>query len=230
MVVLELPQKEGCEGLEKSYDDLSHGRKTPDELIKDLPGSEFPKFEEKLYAAIYRTGKTVLCEHSPLGISDMQKADQLYNWRISGVAVEEALRKYKEVLRELSILNKRRDIALARQLRALVMDKPSSSILVVRGAGHERTLKASLEGAGVHFTIYHSHEPLLLLHESVVTSMLAFGEEPSQLDLLKCLIEPLVLGPRPPTQVNIAGVRQRMSTLSESDLRDQVGRMVNPKS
>lgn len=230
VVVLELPQKEGSEELEALYGELSQGRKTPNDLIRTLPGSGFPEFEVRLYIAIYRTGKTILVEHSPLGMSDTQRADQLYKWRISGVPVEDALREYKEVLRQLSNFNKRRDIALARQLRVLVMDKTSSSILVVRGAGHERTLKASLEGTGIPFTTYHSHEPMLLLHESTVTSMLAFGEEPSQLDLLKCIVEPLELGPLPPTQVNIAAVRQRMGSLKESNLRDLVRRMVQEQS
>lgn len=230
VVVLELAPKEGREWLEGLYDDLSQGRKTPEELMEIVPGSQFPEFEQRLYARIYRAGKTVLVEHSPLGPSDMQRAEQLYSRRISGVSLERALREYKEVLRELSILNKRRDIALARQLRVLVMDRPSSKILVVRGAGHERTLKAALEGAAATFTTYHSHEPMLLLHESVATSMLALGEEPSQLDLMKGLAEQAELRALPPTQRNIASVRQRMNALKESDLQEIVRKMINLKT
>ncbi len=157
--MLELAQKEGYEGLERLYNELSQGKKTPEDLSRILTGSGFPDFEEKLYAAIYRSGKTVYVEHSPLGIDEVQRVDQLYGWRISGVSLEEALRQYKAVLQQLANYQKRRDIALARQLSILVRDKPNSSILVIRGAGHERTLTASLVEASLPFTCYHSHEP-----------------------------------------------------------------------
>jgi len=226
VIVLELAQKEGCEELERLYNELSQGKKAPEDLRRILPGSDFPDFEEKLYVAIYRSGKTVYVEHSPLRIDEVQRVYQLYGWRISGVSLEEALREYKAVLQELANYQKRRDMALARQLRILVKDRPDSSVLVIRGAGHERTLKASLAGAGVSFTSYHSHEPMLLLHESVVKSKLALGEEPVQMDLLKCIVETAELGSLPPTQANIGAIRQRMRSLKESELQNRVRKML----
>jgi hypothetical protein len=189
-------------------------------LSRILPGSGFPDFEEKLYAAIYRSGKAVFVEHSPLGIDEVQRVYQSYGSKISGVSLQETLRQYGGVLQALASYQKRRDIALARQLGILVREKPDSSILVIRGAGHERTLTASLVGAKIPFTSYHSHEPMLLFHESMVTSKLALGEEPVQLDLLKSIVENAELGNLPPTQANIAAVPKRMRSLNEYDLKN----------
>jgi len=211
---------------ERLYNELSKGKKTPQQLAKLMSD---PLTDTALYHALFEMisgrGKAVYLERSPLTVSEVV---QMLTIEFKAVDLDKNLRAYKKKLAERADCEKRRDVSFARQLRECCETNPGREILVMRGAMHQRGLERFLRSEDVKFTSHLSHNPLPMDTQTEILSRLEIGEDVNRRELLMALVESIELKRRgyDPKTLKIAElveIQNALAELSEKDLERYFG-------
>jgi hypothetical protein len=173
--------------IKKELNKLSRGIVKPRQLLKRFPTGDASSVLPYL-RLIHRSKLQVVLESSPCTHEDIQRFEEL-----SFVDPDETLpisaqaQQLKSIFEEQAEYNRRRDEALAHQLKGLVVQNLSARILVVRGQGHRYSLQAECSKAELTYDVAFGG-----LHPSAqfeVVALIAGGRQPTQQQLNKALQE-----------------------------------------
>jgi hypothetical protein len=212
--------------------ELSQGNLLPEDLRKISSGigvQPHPEFNRELNSMIFQSRKPIELERPPVDVNDAVAYDKLTRQEFQNMPVGKACRLLADNLAKRAAYEKKRDEALAEQLKALASTNPTASILVIRGHGHQRSLENALTARGISARSVTSHETMLSLFTDELMQKLIAERRPSRRELLKSLVEQAETRTTSfqPTQANIRAVGDRVGGMSEIQCEKYLRKKLN---
>ena len=201
------------------FNELSRGNLLPEDLSKigSGVGVQFVDFHRGLSSMIFRSGKQIMLENSPFGVTDAVAYDGLVRQEFRNVPVGRACIQLAENLRKRAEYDKKRDEALVEQLSALTNLNANAHILIIRGRGHRNYVEKTLAVRGIHATSVTAQETMVSTLTDEVMQKIIAGERPIRMELLRSLVELSKIETISvhPTQANIRALRAQISGMNE---------------
>ena len=213
------------------FNELSRGSLLPEDVSKigSGVGVQFVDFHRGLSLLIFRSGKQIVLENSPFGVTDAAAYDRLVRQEFRNVPIGGACAQLAENLRKRAEYDKKRDEALAEQLNALASLNPNAQILVIRGRGHRNYLEKILAALGIHATSLTAQETTVSTLTDQAMQKIIDGERPTRMELLRSLTElsEIETVSVHPTQANIRVLRARISGMNERQCEKYLRKKLN---
>ena len=178
---------------------------------------------------IFRSRKPIELERPTVDVNDAVAYDALTRQEFRNMSVAKACRLLADNLAKRAAYEKKRDEALAEQLKALDSANPSASILVIRGRGHQRSLENAITARNVSARSLTSHEMVLSLFTDELMRKLIAGGRPTRRELVRSLVEQAETRTTAfqPTQARIREVRDSVGGLSELQCEKYLRKRLN---
>jgi hypothetical protein len=143
---------------------------------------------DPLHRMLENSWLRVVLEQSPLSESEIEDFHRLA-WKdpSESLPLDAQLNELRLTVARMADYNRRRDKALAAQLKRLHKQNPNDKILVVRGSGHSLSLPAECHKVGL--TPKSIIGPCNPLAQNEVIVQLAAGQDPSMRQLKEALQE-----------------------------------------
>jgi hypothetical protein len=177
-------------------------------------------FDDKLLKKIQGSEKTIHLERSPLGLSER---DEIFDYGPGRQRkFDDSWSELRRSFERQAALDRQRDEIHTLQIKALVQKSPNSTILVLRGAVHQRGIEKFLRDKGVIFTSFRPYEPYVLPMSWEVESKLEVGEKVTLHELLMAVVETreveMSCDLREAGETDYARVRKQIKTMTEEEL------------
>lgn len=215
------------------YNALSRGDLLPEDIrrIHEGIGGGQPDaaFTRELVSMISHSGKTVVVENPPTSVYDAAVYDALTSQEFQNMPLGKACHLLDENLAKRAEYQKKRDEALAEQIRAMAGSNPGSKILVLRGIGHKQSLEEALTHQGVSAESVTQYEDAALQFTDELMQKLIAGGRPSRIELLRALVDQAETrtGALHPTQEAVREVRERVGGMSELQCEQYLRKKLN---
>jgi hypothetical protein len=130
----------------------------------------------------------IVLEQSPLSRGEIEEFHKLA-WQDppESLPLDKQLNELRLTLAKMADYDRRRDKALAAQLKRLHQQNPNDSILVLRGSGHRLSLPAECRKVGLSASVIIG--PCNPLAQNEVIAQLAAGQQPTHQQLMEALAE-----------------------------------------
>jgi hypothetical protein len=176
-----------ADAAEEYLNHVAQGTIAPSDEITDIVSSEFKPYNIALCKALYRCGKQVYVERSPLHVVEPEEDKLRLTFHLSDP------RWFDDLLRQFKVRGVKdheesacRDNAFALLVSEKVRKHPGQNILVIRGSAHRHTLPTRLDKLGVKCDVQLvGIQPFA----DEIQRKLVSGQQPTQADLMRALAE-----------------------------------------